>query len=736
MIIYSPSLQYPGRHRNASASGSGSGSGPNLTLPSSSTFRRLPTLARSPFRRSEKTSTPPPPVVDITPPTSGHGETVNHRRGSTFPSLSQVVVDDSSVSSAFFASTTEHNHNQSTQTQHQGETSTGSGLLPPSRSSSLLNTPEPNQSLSQQPVSPLTNQYQSPSNLGPSPMINNNSSRTSTPTGNESDLEPITYPSHLAQMKPDSHPSPSPHQPIASTSTSSRTIPRTRDRDFTPPPSSTTQPPELGPIHRSSPSTSNSNGPPFGVPKRKESMAGNSLEDLPNNQSISTPNPNPIDRLKDGETDSGAEETVNTRKRSNTAKPSISGPSSSTSKSRERERDRSLTVPYPASTSNTDGSTVKDRDRDKSRKVSSKTSRQVISPSNNRILEPLLPSNKSIGKAPASSMYYSPVPFHGRPPNQALRAHSGTLVGERIWIIGGVDKSSCWRGVAWFDTESLLWSTIETRGEQFPPLRAHTTTLVGDKLFIFGGGDGPSYSNEVWVLDTVTHRFSRPTIGTPKTPIPPPRRAHTTVLYKNYLIVFGGGNGQAALNDVWALDITDLNNLSWQEWKTKGDIPQKKGYHTANLVGDKMIVFGGSDGHASFADIHILNLQTRVWTLITTDVKHNRLSHTSTQVGSYLFIIGGHNGQTYAQDVLLFNLVTLQWETKSPKGVIPPGRGYHVALLHDARIFISGGYNGESVFDDLWTLDLSAGAYLPQVTTFEVDETAEQARRMLELNHI
>lgn len=80
-----------------------------------------------------------------------------------------------------------------------------------------------------------------------------------------------------------------------------------------------------------------------------------------------------------------------------------------------------------------------------------------------------------------------------------------------------------------------------------------------------------------------------------------------------------------------------------------------------------MIVFGGSDGHASFADVHVLNLRTSrrtaclipetlTWTLLNTEVKHNRLSHTATQVGSYLFVIGGHNGQIYAQDVLLFNL--------------------------------------------------------------------------------
>jgi hypothetical protein len=143
-----------------------------------------------------------------------------------------------------------------------------------------------------------------------------------------------------------------------------------------------------------------------------------------------------------------------------------------------------------------------------------------------------------------------------------------------------------------------------------------------------------------------------------------------------------------------------------------------------------MVVFGGSDGHASFADVHVLNLreyflpqwlaheaETLTWTLVYTEVKHSRLSHTATQVGSYLFIIGGHNGQSYAQEVLLFNLVTLAWETKQVYGVAPPGRGYHVAILHDSRIFISGGYNGSTVYNDLWVLDLAASAYLPQVVS-------------------
>lgn len=36
-----------------------------------------------------------------------------------------------------------------------------------------------------------------------------------------------------------------------------------------------------------------------------------------------------------------------------------------------------------------------------------------------------------------------------------------------------------------------------------------------------------------------------------------------------------------------------------------------------------------------------------------------------------------------------------------------------------------GGYDGAEVFDEMWVLDLSACAYLPQITSFDVAVDAE-----------
>ena len=127
------------------------------------------------------------------------------------------------------------------------------------------------------------------------------------------------------------------------------------------------------------------------------------------------------------------------------------------------------------------------------------------------------------------------------------------------------------------------------------------------------------YYNSLFILDTVSRRWTQVPSSSPKAPangadsptsdsdapsvangnssddtLPRPRRAHTTVLYKTKLVVFGGGNGAMALNDVWYLDVSvPVEKMKWTKQKTSGARPSPRGYHTANLVGNVMVVVGG-----------------------------------------------------------------------------------------------------------------------------------------------
>ncbi|KAK5663503.1 hypothetical protein OQA88_3933 [Cercophora sp. LCS_1] len=333
--------------------------------------------------------------------------------------------------------------------------------------------------------------------------------------------------------------------------------------------------------------------------------------------------------------------------------------------------------------------------------------------------------------APSSGMYWSRAPVSGSA-HTALRAHTTTLVGSNIFVFGGCDSRACFNELYVLDADAFYWSTPHVVGDVPVPLRAMTCTTVGKKLVIFGGGDGPAYYNDVYVLDTVNFRWSRPRILGDRAPSK--RRAHTACLYKNGIYVFGGGDGVRALNDIWRLDVSDVNKMSWKliSGPSSSDrppatvngrevVPKARGYHTANMVGSKLIIYGGSDGGECFNDVWVYDVDSHVWKNVNIPVTYRRLSHTATIVGSYLFVIGGHDGNEYSNDVLLLNLVTMTWDRRRVYGLPPSGRGYHGAVLYDSRLLMIGGFDGSEVFGDVWVLELAVHAYYSQISHFTIE---------------
>jgi N-acetylneuraminic acid mutarotase len=333
--------------------------------------------------------------------------------------------------------------------------------------------------------------------------------------------------------------------------------------------------------------------------------------------------------------------------------------------------------------------------------------------------------------APSSGMYWSRAPASGAP-HTPLRAHTTTLVGSNVFVFGGCDSRACFNELYVLDADSFHWSSPHVSGEVPSPLRAMTCTAVGKKLVVFGGGDGPAYYNDVYVLDTVNFRWHRPRI-TGGDKIPSARRAHTACLYKNGIYVFGGGDGVRALNDIWRLDVTDMHKMSWRLVSSPSSAssssskdntdnkPKPRGYHTANMVGSKLIIYGGSDGGECFNDVWVFDVDAPQWKQVPIPITFRRLSHTSTIVGSYLFVIGGHDGNEYSNDVLLLNLVTMTWDRRKVYGLPPTGRGYHGTVLYDSRLLVIGGFDGSEVFGDVWILELAVHAYYSQISHFTIE---------------
>ncbi|KAI0405785.1 hypothetical protein F4802DRAFT_606575 [Xylaria palmicola] len=337
--------------------------------------------------------------------------------------------------------------------------------------------------------------------------------------------------------------------------------------------------------------------------------------------------------------------------------------------------------------------------------------------------------------APSSGMYWSRAPVSGAP-QRPVRAHTTTLVGNNVYVFGGCDSRTCFNDLHVLDADAFHWTAPQVLGDVPIPLRAMTCTAVGKKLVVFGGGDGPAYYNDVYVLDTLSFRWHKPRIIGDQ--VPSARRAHTACLYKSGIYVFGGGDGVRALNDIWRLDVSDMSKMSWRLVSGSGKAPtagggngsdagagvikpKARGYHTANMVGGKLIIYGGSDGGECFDDVWVYDVDGQVWKLAQIPVPFRRLSHTSTLVGSYLFVIGGHDGDDYSDDVLLLNLVSMTWDKRRVYGLPPSGRGYHGTVLYDSRLLMIGGFDGAEVFSDVWTLELAVHAYYSQISHFTID---------------
>jgi hypothetical protein len=71
-----------------------------------------------------------------------------------------------------------------------------------------------------------------------------------------------------------------------------------------------------------------------------------------------------------------------------------------------------------------------------------------------------------------------------------------------------------------------------------------------------------------------------------------------------HVAVFGGyRSGSGLLNELWVLD------LEWWQWsqpEVAGDVPQARRGHVMEALGDVVIVHGGYDGQAHLDDLYVL----------------------------------------------------------------------------------------------------------------------------------
>ncbi|KAG8439420.1 hypothetical protein GDO86_005579, partial [Hymenochirus boettgeri] len=282
----------------------------------------------------------------------------------------------------------------------------------------------------------------------------------------------------------------------------------------------------------------------------------------------------------------------------------------------------------------------------------------------------------------ATNQWFLPAVRGDIPPGCA--AHGFVCDGTRILVFGGmVEYGRYSNDVYELQASRWLWKKLKplspSTGSPPCPRLGHSFSLYGNKCYLFGGlanesedssNNIPRYLNDFYELElrpgSGVVGWSIPaTKGKP----PSPRESHSAAVYcrKDYgkpkLYIFGGMSG-CRLADLWELDI---ETMTWTHPETKGVSPLPRSLHTANILGNKMYIFGGWIPQTicddSFQDkqwkctnsFSYLDLDTTEWTMLIPDCQEERRNwpgpragHCAVTIGKRLYVWSGRDGYNKA----------------------------------------------------------------------------------------
>ncbi|KAI6870782.1 hypothetical protein KC338_g2897 [Hortaea werneckii] len=183
-------------------------------------------------------------------------------------------------------------------------------------------------------------------------------------------------------------------------------------------------------------------------------------------------------------------------------------------------------------------------------------------------------------------------------------------------------------------------------------------------------------------------------------------------------------NGSTVKGDLWMVEAGVGGSMTCYPVATTSEGPGPRVGHASLLVGNAFIVFGGDtkmdEGDSLDDTLYLLNTSTKQWSraLPAGPRPPGRYGHTLNILGSKIYIFGGQVEGYFFNDLVAFDLNALQQSTNRweiliqntidggpPHGQIPPARTNHTMVSWNDRLYLFGGTDGVSWFNDVWSYD-------------------------------
>ncbi|XP_015247223.1 PREDICTED: rab9 effector protein with kelch motifs-like [Cyprinodon variegatus] len=253
------------------------------------------------------------------------------------------------------------------------------------------------------------------------------------------------------------------------------------------------------------------------------------------------------------------------------------------------------------------------------------------------------------------------IPQSGEVP-AAREGHTLCLVKGKLFLFGGASRpeaSECLPGVYSFDVVSLTWECLSTSGVAPRGLR-HSSAAAGDNIYVYGGVVKGDPTDDLLVFNTVSLTWTPvKTRGSP----PPALWGQSFAQAGDQVFMFGGyGAGGEFCKNLYVLN---TEKLHWQRWEVKGDCPAACTGQTLTAHHEKDIyLFGGKFSNkdatvTSSNEIHKLSISKMKWKvpLYVGIPPARRHGHAAFILHSHLYIFGGRNEEQDFNDLKVMKLI-------------------------------------------------------------------------------
>jgi N-acetylneuraminic acid mutarotase len=180
--------------------------------------------------------------------------------------------------------------------------------------------------------------------------------------------------------------------------------------------------------------------------------------------------------------------------------------------------------------------------------------------------------------------------------------------------------------------------------------------------------------------------------------VPCKRQGHSSNLYNNFIIVFGGST-LSPLNDLYKYNLYDKE---WSEISVIGVKPSPRHSHQTCIIQDKLYLYGGF--HESYLDdFWMFHFKTSSWKEIDMSTMNctpgKRIGHSLIARNGIIFLIFGNDGRDVNNDIYEFE--NGKWKKLTCTGDIPRKRAHHISVVSD-RMFVFGGCDDDGQMNDFY----------------------------------